>query len=273
MLLLKKIILFSLVAIIVASRALDLPAQAADEEKSFDFNAGKTGYVQNPGGTFSDAEIARGESVQYLGLPSKLLKPGVKEPEPTDADLALISRFPKLRILSMWGKSVTKEGIAQLAKCQKLTSYRHAGLENSDELVPVLCQACPQLVDLQLPNCDLTDKSADAIAKLEKLEQLELRGTKITNEFFMGRTFSNDITRVDLLQTGVDSQVIAHLPPNVTSLDLSGTKVDGKSLPELLKRKNLKYLELPFYNFSPDEQEALSRQLPNTMINGHRYAD
>ena len=140
-------------------------------------------------------------------------------------------------------------------------------MKNADQLLLTLNEACPNLVRLDISSSDVTQEGGKAVSNFSKLTRFIVRETKITSDFFRGRRFSNKLTHIDLRNTNVDSKVIAWLPPSVTHLRLVGTEVTAEAIPDLVKRKNLKYLTIPERHFSHSEINQLKEGLPNTKVN------
>lgn len=256
-------IILSTAIAVVAATPEPSPNEEADNQEAL---------VCAPGTSFDAISVATGRSLRYSG-PARDRSGEVIGPiEPTDFDLKEVGQFRKLESLTLYGNGVSKSGLLHLKNCQSLNYFSHGGMQRADELVPVLCEVCPNIEQLILPGSDVSKESADAIASLKRLKKLDLSRTRITSAFFRDRRFSESLSDLKLSDTEVDSSVISELPRTIRRLELHRTKVDAKAISSLLECRHLDVLIVPYGTFSFEEVENLRKGLPTTTVNGKKHA-
>jgi serine/threonine protein kinase/Leucine-rich repeat (LRR) protein len=168
----------------------------------------------------TDAYLERLASIAPLASSLQAIR--VQSPEVTNAGLAHLKGFIKLRQVSVMCPKVTDEGLAQLRKMSSIrglslvgVAITNAGLAHVRDL---------PLAWLYIGQCPISDAGLEHIKAMSELTKLALADTKITD-------------------AGLD--VVATLP-KLTSLDLSGPSFTDGSLARLkgLKLKHLTQLNV-----------------------------
>ncbi len=136
-----------------------------------------------------------------------------------------VNTFANLKVLSL---SHIKLSAAEIAKFKGFKKLEYFKLVTDESVTPVIerLKGSKEIRNLCLSRCAITDKDAEAFATMPMLTELELRGTKITDE------------------------TIKKLPNTLRLLDISKCKVTSASFPYFKHLKNLRLLIVDRESFS-----------------------
>ena len=113
-------------------------------------------------------------------------------------------------------------------------------------VMPVAADSDALVVSLQSAGKTAGDEELALVKQLPKVDQLDLRGTGVTDAGLANIEGLNSLTQLHLEKTGVTDEGLTHLKnlANLAYLNLYGTAVTDKGIANLSGLKNLKRLYL-----------------------------
>ncbi len=205
----------------------------------------------------------------------------------TDATLALLAKFPEIRVLNLSEAYVTDEGLAHLkalTKLEKLNVYRRPITDTGAATLA----GFSQLKDLTVSYANITDAGVKSLAELPELETLDIGGgysystkfkgpglahlagakklktLRLRGSEFDDSTLANLKTVTGLIELDLSSikllgPGLAQLKdlPNLTRLNVSGTQINDSGLESIAGLVRLEELDLHSTQLSGDGVKAL----------------
>lgn len=161
----------------------------------------------------------------------------------SDADLALLKGWPKLRVLAL-----TSENISDV------------GLRHIEELM--------ELQELALGSIEITDAGLIHIEKLKCLKKLSLNGMEIHDAGLAHVKALKGLEFLDLEETNVTDAGLAHLEglAGLQILNLARTEVTDAALVHLKKLKGLKAIGLKETKITDAGLKEIQAALPHAEI-------
>ena len=115
----------------------------------------------------------------------------------------------------------------------------------------------------------ITDLGLTRLAKLTKLQQLDVSGSAVTSDGLKALAPLQQLRRLNLWNVrGIDDRAVPYLEalPNLTTLDLSNTAVSDQALARLAKLAHLRRLYLNETKVSADALSAFQKEHPSVFI-------
>lgn len=173
----------------------------------------------------------------------------LSETKITDAGIVSLAPLRKLKMLHVWGTDVTLNGLRSLKGVPiESLGYGRNMVEFLSQL-PELVGLFPELKKIHLPrNVNPTTEDWKAIAEtLPKLENLEIRNQKFSNENCDGMELLTNLTNVFFYDSPLDDAGIATLARSkkLRRLEIPAAKITDISLATLAEMRSLKELVLP----------------------------
>lgn len=180
-------------------------------------------------------EVAKCESLQWLGLPSTIsvteLQPLSKLKNPIhlryyaplkDGDLSLLTRLP-LDFVALNALNLTGEGFTHLKSSPTLTSL---GLKDGAGVTATSLRdlkSWPALRRLEFSNCDLTGEKLAALSEVRQLQTLQINADSLSSEDLANLKDLPELTTLYLFNAGLSN-------PDITALKklLKGCQVITK---------------------------------------------
>jgi hypothetical protein len=135
----------------------------------------KSMTFRRPRGDVTDADLAP------LGTFKKLRHLGIRSERVTDEGLAPLQELTAMETLSIQCPKVSDDGLAHVAGMTRLESLRLDGAAVTDDGL-VHLSGMTNLQTLYLVKCDVTDAGLDHLAGLKRLRYVFLVGTQVTDE-------------------------------------------------------------------------------------------
>ncbi|MBI1248742.1 hypothetical protein GC197_12990 [bacterium] len=214
------------------------------------------------GNQLSDTALRNVRLVVLRGIDAP--KDGGSMGKAIDRDLEQLKKASDLQTLRIYATGVTDAGLAQLSHLKHLRVVESPSMRSTDEKLKVLAEF-PALEELLIERSDITKVGAESISRMKRLNYLDLSYCKIDTSFFERHPLPLSITHLALSKTNVDARIVQFLPPGITHLSLYGTKVDDSIIPNLLKLKQLKVLNIE--GLTHKGLETVEKGLPNTKVN------
>jgi len=150
----------------------------------------------------------------------------------------ILSDFPNLTYLNLIGSSLSNEDITTLAtpKLAHLTHLYLSGFEITDEGVEQIALSYPNLLELGLLRCNITDESATILAAhCKRLTNINFSDcSKITDAGVKAITMGcSNVTKLDLSECDITDQSlidIASQYPYLKDLQVSGCNITDEGL-------------------------------------------
>ncbi|REJ70328.1 MAG: hypothetical protein DWQ31_01295 [Planctomycetota bacterium] len=160
-----------------------------------------------------------------------------------DADLKLLSRFDRLRNLTISSPEVTDQSLK-------------------------LIGAIRSLHQLGLPGCRITDEGISSLAELDQLRILILSRTEVTGEGLASLAASSRIETLHLSESPVDDAGLAEIGrlKDLELLFLDGTQITDTGLLHLKQLKDLRTLNVSNTQVTRQGVAELQRFLPNLHV-------
>lgn len=164
--------------------------------------------------------------------------------EKTDASLALLPNFPKMKIIVV-GPGVTSVGLQHIARNPQLAELLFVDVKITSEWLATL-ERLPRLKRLHLSSDEIGDNELQGIENLTQLEDLNFSGTKVTSR---GLTYLRNLKEL-------------------RELDFHHTVIGDDGLAALKRLVKLEYLAVG-PNVTAAAAKNLQQQLPNCEIRGY----
>jgi WD40 repeat protein len=163
----------------------------------------------------------------------------------SDAALAHLKHFKKLRTLEIEGADMKPSGLACLRGLTELRSLRLRAESVGDAALAHL-KGLTSLEMLDLEETAVTDTGLAHLKGLVQLRELNLRETKVTGAGLVHLKGLKKLEQLRLDGTQVDDAGLAHLKglTRIRRLDLARTRVRGPGLAHLADMKDLTRLDL-----------------------------
>ena len=163
----------------------------------------------------------------------------------SDAGLATVARFTRLRELDIGRLPITDEGFAKLAGLRELRQLRLAGTRITGDGLRALANF-QNLESLSLGGPSFDDAAMQHVAKCPHLKHLSLRYTSVGDDGFRRIGWLGRLERLSLDSRFVTDAGLAHLSSlkNLKHIELRATRVTDKSLEHISKIASLTRLDL-----------------------------
>jgi len=201
----------------------------------------------------------------------------------TSEDLDRLSDYTGLMALDLGYTKISDDGLASLAELTELRILNLSYTEVTDEGLQYL-SGLKNLRSINLESTEITDEGLTHLENLEELRHLNLFRTpagKMEALVMRGQpykvgdagTFSlskmNKLTELNLHGSDITDDGIDQLVSmtNLRFLDLSATKITDASLAELSKIKSLRYLDIKGTEITTAGLKTLRKSLPGCEIN------
>ncbi len=182
----------------------------------------------------------------------------------SDQGFLSIGKMPNLVELNLMNTPVTDESISLLSDLKALRKLRLRGTQISGENVTAF--ASMPIVDLELSETNFGNAGMAAIAKMPKLEKLNLWLTKIDDKGLAELQGKTSLTLLNLDNVaGVTDQSIPLIVglQNLELLHLGGTGVTESAVPQLKTLSKLKTLFITRLGISDSTAEELRKEMPS----------
>lgn len=268
----------------------DLKQMGDDKVKLFALNFAKTGTTL----TLEHCRLISKINVEQLDLSNSAI---------TDEDLQYIGEMTNLTKLEITScANISDEGVAYLRGLKNLDTIQLSKTRITDKSIDVLTPL-KRLRSLELFNTQVTD---DGIAKLKALPIVEigLEGCpRITDNALKPLAAKGKLTHVNVSETNIsdngliclrscknlntlragecrnitDAAVtfVADNLPHLHYLDVSGTKVSKRSIPTMLRLKDLHDLHIGFLELTDEDVAPLTSlsRVTKLDLSGNRVTD
>lgn len=193
-----------------------------------------------------------------------------------------LSKMRKLRFLDVAHTRVSDERFEELIHLERLERFAFGGNKMSGVALPLL-ESLPSLRELDVSgeqrtdsglwSVSVTDFNIEAIARLRRLEALDLGETDISDRGVARLAELKDLRELDLSGTRVTGKGIAALAklPELRHLKLWRAEgIDDAAVESLLELENLEVLELPETRVTAEGLSRLSglKDLEKLFIGG-----
>jgi Leucine-rich repeat (LRR) protein len=164
----------------------------------------------------------------------------------TDASLAQLQRFRKLRTLNLDETGITDEGVAALAGMNlrqlrlPLQALTNTGLKNMVRALDPRCR------ELSLLGFRVESSGIESLRRFPRLRQLDLSGVQLDADAWKAVASLRSLQSLHLQGSNLDDAALEHLAslPELRELELSGTASTAKGLRVLRRAKSLRTLHL-----------------------------
>jgi len=230
------------------------------------------------------------ECLKSLGQSKTIKRIRAPRTKLSDAGLAYLKDTVQLELLDLSDcNQISDEGLSHLkGKLKEFDIFRTrvgndalAAISGAKEMSKMKLRDCaittkgivehigkfPNLTALDLSETTIKDAALAEIGKLEKLEDLNLWHTRVTDEGLRSLT-SSKLKRLNLDDTNIGDGAIEHLSKieGLEFLHIGKTAVTDEKIGELAKLKNLKDLILTNTTLSKKAVASLQEKLPKTNI-------
>lgn len=138
---------------------------------------------------------------------------------------------------------VSSEQLRELRKLRKLEAVDLSWTDVDDDAAAAL-QYLPSLVELDISHTAVTDRALEHVGQLTSLQNLLLNETQVTDRGLHCLANLRHLLEIDLAGTNVTGKSLLLLSPTLENINLSGTCVTDRTLPELRRFTNLTTLSL-----------------------------
>lgn len=157
-----------------------------------------------------------------------------------------MTRLTKLKRLRISRTLISDKGVAYLRQIRSLKRLNISKNDLSDSALKIIAEMT-QLEDLDLSRLRLTNKGIAYIARMPNLERLQFNSNQLLDD---------------------RSSIYFTTMPKLSILNLSGTQITMKSLPNFKKMKKLVELKVNQNLFTRTEMMKLRNELPGVAIEG-----
>ena len=164
----------------------------------------------------------------------------------TDASAPYFSRFQNLGVLNLAGSHLTDTGIAQL-DLPKLYGLGVSQTKVTMTGLKAIVSRSPRMVGIGLKDCELRDQDLSPLTGWQRLENLGLDGTGITDNSLRQIARITSLERLSFCDcAAIDDEGIKHLESlqSVKEISLAGTNITDAGLGSLAKLKTLEDLNV-----------------------------
>jgi serine/threonine protein kinase len=215
--------------------------------------------------SIADAEITD-KTLKELGMLPVLERLNIKKTPVTDDGMAYLTNLKNLNELNLADTRVTGKGIPTIARIKSLVSLDLGNLNLTDEDLAPLAQLpnlkilklngnhvsgkalanFKELRGLELHGNPVSDETVDHLLKVNKLAEIDLGDTAITDSGGVKLAAHRSFTEILLQDTKVgDGTTRALLKlPNLVAINLSGTKITSKVIPAIAASRTIQRLDL-----------------------------
>lgn len=180
----------------------------------------------------------------------------------TDQDLATVAKqWPRILHVNLSHTSVTAKGLQSLANLGELQGLELEGCTITDEMIDEL-RKFKQMNNLHLKGSSLSDAQLKRFFPgPPRLFNLDLSGTKITDEGLPVLAAFTELSGADLADTQITDLGLPHLlqMKRCSGVDVSGTRISDAGMSTIASRKYLLYLDVSRTSISDKGLEALNR--------------
>lgn len=187
----------------------------------------------------------------------------------SDADLRELSALTKLKELYLSATAVTGTGLSSLIKIRNLERLDIEGSSSlTDEGLVAAVRTFPDLVTLIIGG-KITGSSMPSLSQLRKLKFLRLNGPDLNDSSVSSLPQLRGLETLEVSAPRITAAVSAALSrqSSLTRLAIGGTAVNDDAIPDLIKIKGLRELNLGNNTaISAAGVERLKKALPNCTI-------
>lgn len=204
------------------------------------------------------------KSVQSIFRLTSLAALTLQETAVTDQGIGSLEGLANLKELSLFKSPVTDEALEIIGKLPKLAKLRLRATKVTGANVEPL--ASMPVVDLELAETSFSNRGMPSVARMPKLEKLNLWLTDIDDEGLRHLERNTQLTLLNLDNvsgiTNASLDVIAALP-RLTLLHLGGTSVTPEGLSKLYSLDRLQTLFVTRLGVDESIAEQLRAELPS----------
>ena len=166
----------------------------------------------------------------------------------TDEGLATIGKMEKLEVLGLNDTRISDVGTVHLANLKRLKEVMMVRTSIGDKTIEALT-ACKELRSVRIRDTTISDKAVDYLATLKKLQKLDLSENNapgITDASADKLASMESLVELNLWTTKVTDGAVAKLATmkNLTWLNLDNTPITDESVKTVSQMKQLKWLHI-----------------------------
>lgn len=179
-----------------------------------------------------------------------------------DFDINRINQLQHLKGLSIYGTSITKNGICNIDLPElawlEIGKIKEQDAQKDSFEVVKLCKLCKKLTSLIICDCNLSDEDFDFIN--EKIQDLDLSGTNVADNKLKFISRLKALKHLSLKNNPIRGDCLEHLSlsRNIRKLDLSSTFVEDDHIIFLKNLSNLETLDLSHTGITDNGIEKLT---------------
>jgi Leucine-rich repeat (LRR) protein len=185
----------------------------------------------------------------------------------TDQSFSALSGMTKLKEFDIFRTRVGNDALGSISGAKEMSKMKLRDCAITTKGIVEHIGKFPNLTALDLSETTIKDAALVEIGKLEKLEDLNLWHTRVTDSGLAALT-SSKLKRLNLDDTNIGDGAIEHLAKieSLEFLHIGKTAVTDEKIGELAKLKNLKDLILTNTTLSKKAVASLQEKLPKTNI-------
>ena len=185
----------------------------------------------------------------------------------TDKSFTALSGMTKLKEFDIFRTRVGNDALAAISGAKEMAKMKLRDCGITTKGIVEHIGKFPNITTLDLSETTIKDAALVEIGKLEKLEDLNLWHTRVTDTGLTALVDSK-LKRLNLDDTNIGDAALEHISKIQTLefLHIGKTAVTDEKIGELAKLTNLKDLILTNTGLSSKAVEALQQKLPKTKI-------
>jgi Leucine-rich repeat (LRR) protein len=185
----------------------------------------------------------------------------------TDQSFTALSGMTKLKEFDIFRTRVGNDALAAISGAKDMSKMKLRDCGITTKGIVEHIGKFPNITALDLSETTIKDAALVEIGKLEKLEDLNLWHTRVSDSGLVALVGSK-LKRLNLDDTNIGDGALEHLSKMETLefLHIGKTAVTDEKIGDLAKLKNLKDLILTNTGLSKKAVDGLQAKLPNTKI-------
>lgn len=207
------------------------------------------------------------DGMKYLSGMTNMVAISFQDCGVTDQSFGALSGMTKLKEFDIFRTRVGNDALGAIAGAKEMSKMKLRDCAITTKGIVEHIMKFPNLTALDLSETTIKDAALVEIGKLDKLEDLNLWHTRVTDSGLAALT-SSKLKRLNLDDTNIGDGAIEHLAKIETLefLHIGKTAVTDDKIGELAKLKNLKDLILTNTTLSKKAVASLQEKLPKTNI-------
>lgn len=195
--------------------------------------------------------------MKSVGKMKKLRVLGLNDTAVTDVGMNELNNLKDLREIHLFRTSVGDNGIRALVGLSNLTFLNLRDTKISDAAISAIAEQLPGITQLDVSETNspgVTEQSANAIARLTKLKDVNFWSTAVGDEVTAALAGLPELTRINLDKTKITDRAIEVLATktDLAWLHVGSTAIGDESAKRLESFPNLKYLNVSYTQMSED---------------------